>query len=98
MTDNGILSDHAGTHESANQVLQVAQRLQHSQSELEHKINTSLATWSGEAQTAYHALQKDWNRNAADLQNVLKQIATLMGTAADSYHATDAKAARTFGA
>ena len=98
MTDNSILSDHAGTHEAANQVRAVARRLQSSQSELEHKINASLASWSGEAQTAYHALQKDWNRNAADLQSVLGQIASLMGTAADSYHATDHKAARSFGA
>jgi early secretory antigenic target protein ESAT-6 len=95
---DGILANHSGIHGHAADVMGVAKLLKEKLGELQTQVQHQAASWTGEAQTAYQALQNDWNRNAEDLQNVLAQIASLMGSAADDYSATDRKAARGFGA
>ncbi|MDI5965334.1 WXG100 family type VII secretion target [Streptomyces sp. SL13] len=94
---DGIHANHAGIHSHASDVLDVAKTIRNGLDELKHQVAHQAATWTGEAQTAYQALQSDWNRNADDLQNVLTKIATLMGTAADDYQSTDKKYASNFG-
>ncbi len=95
MTD-GIYANHSGIHGHASEVLNVAKTLETSLGELERQVSAQTASWTGEAQTAYQALQRRWNTNSADLQRVLKEIASLMGSAADSYSATDKKMAQNF--
>jgi len=44
-----------------------------------------VATWEGSAAETYNALQRQWDTAAADLNQVLAQIATAVGTANDAY-------------
>jgi 6 kDa early secretory antigenic target len=96
MTD-GIYANHSGIHGHASDVLAVAKLLESKLGELEQAVNAQTASWTGNAQVAYRNLQKEWNKNSTDLQLVLKKIADLMGSAADSYSATDKKMAQNFG-
>jgi 6 kDa early secretory antigenic target len=44
-----------------------------------------VSTWEGSAAETYNALQRQWDTAAADLNQVLAQIATAVGTANDAY-------------
>lgn len=44
-----------------------------------------VSTWDGSAAETYNGLQRQWDTAAADLNQVLAQIATAVGTANDAY-------------
>jgi WXG100 family type VII secretion target len=44
-----------------------------------------VSTWDGAAAETYNALQRQWDTAAAELNQVLAQIATAVGTANDAY-------------
>ena len=44
-----------------------------------------VSTWDGAAAATYNQLQRQWDTAAADLNQVLAQIATAVGTANDQY-------------
>jgi WXG100 family type VII secretion target len=54
------------------------------------------AAWTGEAQVAYSALQKDWSTKTDDLHCVLFEIAKRMEEATQDYQGTDHKIANVF--
>lgn len=45
-----------------------------------------VSTWEGQAAETYNALQRQWDTAAAELNQVLAQIATAVGTANDAYN------------
>jgi WXG100 family type VII secretion target len=44
-----------------------------------------VASWEGEAAQTYHHLQRQWDSAAAELNQVLAQIAAAVGTANEQY-------------
>lgn len=48
-----------------------------------------VSTWEGTAAETYNALQRQWDTAAADLNQVLAQIATAVGTANEQYQAAE---------
>lgn len=55
-----------------------------------------VATWEGSAAEAYNTLQRQWDTAAAELNQVLAQVGTAVGTANDSYQAAEASNANRF--
>jgi early secretory antigenic target protein ESAT-6 len=48
-----------------------------------------VSTWSGQASTDYQALQARWDAGAADLNAVLRQIASALRTAHGNYRTAE---------
>ncbi|MGH3683815.1 MAG: WXG100 family type VII secretion target [Pseudonocardiaceae bacterium] len=58
--------------------------------DLKGYLHPMVATWTGDAATAYQADQAKWDRSAADLNQVLNQIGVALGTSNDNYQAGEA--------
>jgi ESAT-6 family protein len=50
-----------------------------------------VASWSANAAGEYQALQAKWDGSASDLNQVLRQMAQALRTAADNYQSTERK-------
>ncbi|HTU72487.1 MAG TPA: WXG100 family type VII secretion target [Trebonia sp.] len=59
-------------------------------STLESQLQGSLSEWIGSAQAAYHEAQAQWNAAMADMQQVLLQLGTVIGTANSNYQSAEA--------
>jgi WXG100 family type VII secretion target len=58
--------------------------------DLKRFLQPMVATWTGEASSAYQAHQAKWDRSAADLHMVLNQIGVALGTSNENYQAGEA--------
>jgi WXG100 family type VII secretion target len=56
---------------------------------LESQLQTNLSQWLGSAQQAYHEAQTQWNAAMANMQQVLQQLGTVIGTANDNYQSAE---------
>lgn len=63
--------------------------------DLKRYLQPLVATWSGDASTAYQAEQAKWDQSANDLNQVLNQIGVALGTSNEHFQAAErANAAR----
>ncbi|MEU1630867.1 WXG100 family type VII secretion target [Streptomyces sp. NPDC020096] len=98
-TDTGfseLSMKYTGVASLAGDVKQAAKFIHDELENLQQRVTRQTASWSGEAKTAYHSLQKDWDRQAADLQAALDAIATVLEQLPDAYRGTDQKIAKSF--
>ena len=58
-------------------------------SQLETQLKGNLSEWDGSAQAAYTQAQAQWNAAMADMQQVLMQLGTVIGTANTNYQAAE---------
>ena len=56
---------------------------------LESQLQTNLSQWVGSAQQAYYEAQSQWNAAMANMQQVLQQLGTVIGTANDNYQSAE---------
>ncbi len=56
-----------------------------------------VSTWDGQAAETYNALQRQWDTAAAELNQVLAQIASAVGTANEAYQVAENTNTRRFG-
>ena len=77
-------------------IRQGANGIQNELDELESKIATLRARWSGEAQGSYDEAQRRWNKSLAELQQLLAQISNKTEEISNSYVNTDGQAAKRF--
>ncbi|GAA4849110.1 WXG100 family type VII secretion target [Kitasatospora terrestris] len=89
MSDGGILVNFQTISGAGTEVRQTAARIQSQLDDLKAGVQRIASAWSGAAQEGYQARQGEWDRKAADLQQVLGQIATALDNAAQSYQATE---------
>jgi WXG100 family type VII secretion target len=66
-------------------------------STLESQLNTNLALWAGNAQTAYHQAQAVWKNAEANMAAVMQQLGVVTGTANANYQATESANAQMWG-
>jgi len=52
---------------------------------LEVQLHSSLSQWAGSAQVAYYEQQVQWNTAMAHMEQVLAQLAVVVGTANENY-------------
>jgi len=60
--------------------------------DLETELNPMVATWTGAAQQAYHERKTQWDTAAANLSQVLNNIAQAVGHAHENYTAAELSA------
>ena len=65
--------------------------------DLKRFLQPLVATWSGEASTAYQAQQAKWDRAAADLNQVLNQIGVALGTSNENFQTAERQNASRYG-
>ncbi len=87
---------YAGVGDSAGRVKSAADEIRTELDDLRGQVARVAASWTGEAQAAYNALQKDWADKTEDLHQVLYRIAGMMTDATQDYHHTDRKLANQF--
>ena len=63
---------------------------------LESKINAVRESWSGQAQASYDEAQRKWNRELAEMQQLLESIAAKTEQNSSGYTDTDSQAAKRF--
>lgn len=64
--------------------------------DLDAKVATLRAGWSGEAQEAYSLAQRQWTQSLTELQQLLDQIATKTDEIAQGYSSADRQSAGRF--
>jgi early secretory antigenic target protein ESAT-6 len=87
---------YGGVNDLAQQVRTSANEIKSELDDLHSRVNKVAAAWTGEAQIAYTALQKDWSAKTDDLHCVLFEIAKRMEEATQDYQNTDRKIANAF--
>ncbi|MFJ1757982.1 WXG100 family type VII secretion target [Kitasatospora sp. NPDC088134] len=87
----GILVNFSTIQNASTEVRQTASRIQNQLDDLKSGVQKIAATWEGAAQQGYQARQQEWDNKAADLQQVLGQIASALDNAAQSYQQTEDK-------
>ncbi|MGH8902358.1 MAG: WXG100 family type VII secretion target [Egibacteraceae bacterium] len=63
----------------------VAGQIDQQLDDLKSYIAPLVASWTGQASSDYQALQQKWDASAAELNQVLKQIAVTLRTANENY-------------
>lgn len=63
----------------------IASNLNQQLDDLKGYISPLVATWTGQAATSYQTLQQQWDTSAANLNDVLRQIATTLRTSNQNY-------------
>ncbi|MFD8483522.1 WXG100 family type VII secretion target [Kitasatospora sp. NPDC059673] len=84
-----ILVNFQTLQNASSEVRQTASRIQSQLDDLKSGVTRVASSWQGAAQEGYQARQAQWDAKAADLQQVLGQIATALDNAAQSYQQTE---------
>lgn len=65
--------------------------------DLDNKVSHLKQQWDGSAQQAYAQAQQNWNRNLAEVKQILGNIATATSEISNGYSTSDQRAAGFFG-
>jgi early secretory antigenic target protein ESAT-6 len=66
-------------------------------SDLQSKVQSTLAEWEGDADEAYKAMQKQWNAAGDQLGQVVHNMGQAIGDSHDGYLATERRNTAMFG-
>jgi early secretory antigenic target protein ESAT-6 len=91
MSDGHIVVTFGAINEAAMDTDSVATQIAQQLSDLKTYLAPLVASWSGNAAGEYQALQAKWDGSASDLNQVLRQMAQALRTAADNYQSTERK-------
>ncbi|GAA2752486.1 WXG100 family type VII secretion target [Kitasatospora cinereorecta] len=97
MSDGNILVNFQTIQNASSEVRQTAARIQSQLDDLKSGVQRIAQSWAGSAQEGYQARQREWDTKAADLQQVLGQIASALENAAQSYQDTERQNAGVWG-
>jgi len=77
MSDNGgiIRVNFTSVASAADSIEQIQKTIDGKLDQLRSYCNTATSQWTGGTRDAYHALQADWDRTAAELNTNLRDIA-----------------------
>jgi len=71
--------------EGASDTDAIAGQIEQQLGDLKGYLAPLVASWTGEASSDYQALQQKWNASADDLNSVLREIASALRAASQSY-------------
>jgi len=75
--------------EAQGNIASTSQKVSAELDDLRQFVTRLTSAWDGAARDAYHAQQSKLDQAAAELNQVLAQIGTAVGTACDSYQAAE---------
>lgn len=98
MADGHLLVTFGAVDAAVADTTSIAGHIDQQLDDLRTYLAPLVATWTGRASSEYQVLQHRWDAGAAELNGVLREIATALATARDNYTAAeDANAALWFG-
>lgn len=83
--DGRVLVTFGAIDAAASDTDTVSTQIQQQLDDLKGYLGPLVATWTGQASTEYQTLQREWDTSAAELNQVLKQIATTLRTSNENY-------------
>jgi len=83
--DGQVLVSAQALNEGGADADAIAGQIEQQLGDLQGYLAPLVASWTGEASSDYQALQARWNTSADDLNQVLRQIASALRTAAENY-------------
>lgn len=92
-----ILVTFATLTQASGDCRSTAARIQSQLDDLRTGVQRIAQTWEGQAQQNYQAKQARWDRSAAELNQVLHQIAAALDQASQHYAATEHRNAAMWG-
>lgn len=72
-----------------SQIVSNSSQMNQKLSDLRSYLQPMVSTWQGSASESYQALQKKWDQAAAELNQILNQIATATNNANEGFQATE---------
>ncbi|RKT85118.1 early secretory antigenic target ESAT-6 [Saccharopolyspora antimicrobica] len=87
----------AELQQASDDLQAAAQKIQGELDDLESKIQKLIATWEGEAQESYHTAQREWDAEAAKMQETAAKMGMAVGAANEAFQAGEKKNAGRFG-
>jgi WXG100 family type VII secretion target len=95
--DGHILVTFAAVNEGAADADTIAGQIEQQLSDLKAYVAPLVSSWEGQAAGNYQALQQKWDTSATDLNQVLRQIAQALRTAAHNYQGAENANSSIFG-
>lgn len=83
--DGQLLVTFGAIDAAASDADTIATQIDQQLGDLKTYLSPLVATWTGQASTDYQALQSKWDTSAAELNDVLRQIATTLRTSNENY-------------
>jgi WXG100 family type VII secretion target len=83
--DGQVVVSAQALDEGAADTEAIAGQIEQQLGDLKGYLAPLVASWSGQASTDYQALQQRWNTSAEDLNTVLREIASTLRSAGESY-------------
>ncbi len=96
MSDDVLVVNFAALEQASADIAHAVSEINTQLSRLEQDAAPLVATWSGEAKSAYDARQVRWRQAAADLTAMLQEIKTAVDDSAADYLATERRNASMF--
>jgi WXG100 family type VII secretion target len=87
VSDGTILVTFGELESARNSIQTTWTNISREMEDLKRYLRPLVQTWTGEASSAYQAHQANWDRSAADLNQVLNQIGIALGASNENYQA-----------
>jgi WXG100 family type VII secretion target len=91
-----LLVNFGALQNASGDIQKALNELQSQLGQLERDAAPLVATWQGEAQSAYHERQRKWSTAATDLSEILRNIKMAVDESAADYLDTERKATQRF--
>ncbi|MGH3524438.1 MAG: WXG100 family type VII secretion target [Mycobacterium sp.] len=95
-TDGQIKVTFGAIDTAASDTDTIATNIDQQLNELKGYISPLVASWTGQASTDYQALQTKWNTSAAELNQILRQVAAVLRTSNENYSTAEQANANIF--
>jgi WXG100 family type VII secretion target len=93
MNYDELVVKYGGLDNMANEVITKAKNLDNIIETIDGKMKSTASSWEGESAKTYQDVQRQWAADAGQLKGALQEIARMIQSAAQNYHAGDLKAA-----
>ncbi|MEU5849571.1 WXG100 family type VII secretion target [Saccharopolyspora shandongensis] len=92
-----IAVNFAELQQAADDLQAAAQKIQGELDDLEGKVNKLKESWDGAAKESYEQAQREWDAEAAKMQETAAKMGMAVGAANESFQAGERKNAGRFG-
>ncbi|CAM05947.1 early secretory antigenic target protein ESAT-6 [Saccharopolyspora erythraea NRRL 2338] len=92
-----IKVDFGQLSQAADDLGQAATKIQGELDELEQMLKPLVSTWEGQAQEAYRQAQEEWDKAAANMQEIAAKMGMAVSTANEAYQQGESRNAARFG-
>lgn len=96
MSQDGILVNHAGLEQAAQDLSGMVKGIENRLHSLESELAPLKSDWMGSAQEAYTTAKQKWDRAMEEMKTLLAETSTAVSTSNEDYRAADKRGAASF--